>query len=109
MKKTYKLIDFYESNDNKTKYTIKLLDSSTDKIITRKFGGFGYGDFIFWNKEKGTHYANIKKENYIKRHSVNEEFTDPTAKSTLSMFILWNKKTLLASLKDYIKTFKIRL
>ena len=109
MKKTYKLIDFYESNDNKTKYTIKLLDSSTDKIITRKFGAWNYKDYTIYSRELTKNEADIKKMNYIKRHSVNEEFTDPTAKSTLSMFILWNKKTLLASLKDYIKTFKIRL
>ena len=107
-KKQYELIYFDDSNDNKTKYTIKLLDLETNKTITRKFGAFGYGDFIYWNKEKGAKYANMKKENYIKRHSVNEEFTDPTAKSTLSMYILWNKKTLISSLKDYIKKFNIK-
>jgi hypothetical protein len=109
MKKTYKLLDFYESNDDKTKYTIKLLDLTTDKIITRKFGGFGYKDYTIYSKELTNKEADIKKENYIKRHSVNEEFIDPIAKSTLSMFILWNKKTLIASLKDYIKTFKIKI
>ena len=107
-KKQYELIYFDDSNDNKTKYTIKLLDLETNKTITRKFGAYDYGDYIYYSKTLGNVEANKKKENYIKRHSVNEEFTDPTAKSTLSMYILWNKKTLIASLKDYIKKFNIK-
>ena len=109
MKKTYKLIDFYESNDNKTKYTIKLLDLTNDKIITRKFGAWNYKDYTLYSRELTKKEADIKKENYIKRHSVNETFNDPIAKSTLSMYLLWNKKTLLASLKDYIKKFNIKI
>ena len=83
--------------------------SKDDKKITRHFG--------FRTSETGKtgstfidHKDPKKKNAYIARHKVNEEEfwrTKPEAPATLSRFILWNKPTLQASIKDYKKRFKI--
>jgi len=53
------------------------------------------------------HKDDKKKENYIARHRVNENWNDPTTAGALSRFILWNKKTLKASIDDFKKRFNI--
>jgi hypothetical protein len=53
------------------------------------------------------HGDDKKKANYIARHKVNEDWTDPTTAGALSRFILWNKKTLSASIADFKKRFKL--
>lgn len=96
------LIDMKDSNDNKTKLTAFFLING--KIKKVKFGAYGYGDYPYWYKIDQKK-ANIKKINYYKRHSVNEKFNNPYSKSTLSLFILWNKPTINESIKDYINIF----
>lgn len=54
------------------------------------------------------HNDDKKKENYIKRHQVNEDWTKPFSAGTLAVYILWNKKTLDESLKDYKRRFKLK-
>jgi hypothetical protein len=46
------------------------------------------------------------KENYIKRHESDLDTLDPTRAGYLSMFLLWNKPTLSASIKDFNKRLK---
>tara|TARA_R110002073_G_scaffold194465_1_gene353530 strand:- start:1575 stop:1880 length:306 start_codon:yes stop_codon:yes gene_type:complete len=53
------------------------------------------------------HLDDIKKENYIARHEVNEDFTKINPASA-SRYILWNKKTLKKSLKSFMKRFNIK-
>jgi len=51
------------------------------------------------------HKDDEKKENYIARHKVNENWRDATTAGALARFILWNKKTLSASIADFKKRF----
>jgi len=51
------------------------------------------------------HKDDQKKENYLKRHRVNENWKDPTTAGALSRWILWNLKTLSASIADFKKRF----
>ncbi len=44
---------------------------------------------------------NKKKDAYIARHKVNENWNDPTTAGALSFHILWNKKTLSESIADF--------
>ena len=81
------------------------MNLNTGRIITRKFGQYGAGDYPYWYEERGREYANMKKHAYISRHEVRETFDDPVQKSTLSLFILWNKPTIDASLRNYLNTF----
>lgn len=69
----------------------------SDGTITH-FGFKGGSTFIDHKDEK-------KKDAYIARHKVNEDWTDPIKAGTLARYILWNKPTLVASVKDYKKRF----
>ena len=66
------------------------------------FGGKGYEDYLI-------HKDDNRKENYIKRHQVNEDWSDLTKAGTWSRYILWNKTSLDASIKDMEKRFKIKI
>tara|TARA_R110002095_G_scaffold32911_1_gene31435 strand:- start:839 stop:1108 length:270 start_codon:yes stop_codon:yes gene_type:complete len=63
-----------------------------------KFGAEGSKTFLDHKDDK-------KKENYLKRHIVRENWNDPYSAGALSRYILWNKPTLLESIKDYKKRF----
>lgn len=82
------------SNDGKTKYTVVY----NGKTI--KFGAYGMSDYT-------KHRDDTKKERYIKRHSVRENFIDPTTKGFWAKNILWNKKTIKESIDDVKKKLNI--
>jgi hypothetical protein len=48
-----------------------------------------------------------KKDAYIARHKVNENWNDPKSAGALSRYILWNKTTLSASIADFKKRFNL--
>ena len=64
------------------------------------FGFKGGSTFIDHNDEK-------KKDAYIARHKVNENWNDPTTAGSLARYILWNKKTLSASIADFKQKFNL--
>ena len=47
----------------------------------------------------------LQKENYLKRHSVREDWTKINAGS-LSRFILWSSKTLAGGIAEFKRRFK---
>ena len=71
------------------------------KLITR-FGDSKYSDFTQHKDEE-------RKQNYITRHKVNEDWTDLNKAGTWSRYILWNKKTIKTSIKDMEKRFNINI
>ena len=64
------------------------------------FGSKGSSTFIDHKDEK-------KKEAYLARHKVNENWNDPLTPGSLSRWILWNKTTLTGSIKNYKKKFNL--
>lgn len=76
-----------------------------EKIV--HFGASGYNDFILFNKEEGKVFANHRKDLYIMRHKMKEDWNDPTSRGALSRYILWNLPTLEASIADYKKRFNL--
>jgi hypothetical protein len=48
-----------------------------------------------------------RKKLYLKRHEKNENWNDPKSRGALSRWILWNKKTLSASIADFKKRFNL--
>jgi hypothetical protein len=66
------------------------------------FGAKGYSDYTIHGDLK-------RKENYIKRHQVNEDWGDLTKAGTWSRYLLWNKPTLRESIKDMEKKFNINI
>lgn len=96
----FKFINLKTANDGKHKYQITLEDISTEKIYKVKFGAHGYDDFTLSKNHK-------KKEDYIARHQIREDWKNPVLPGTLSRYILWNKPNILESLKDYLRRFNI--
>lgn len=74
------------------------LDNGKTKTI--QFGAKGYSDYILSGSE-------IKKNAYIARHSVNENFSNPLSAAALSRWVLWNKPTLSASISDFKRRFNL--
>jgi len=71
-----------------------------DDGTTTHFGLKGSSTYIDHNDEK-------KKDAYIARHKVNENWNDPKSAGALARYILWNKKTLKESIADYRKKFNL--
>lgn len=71
-----------------------------DKTKTIQFGAKGYSDYIQSGSEE-------KKNAYIARHRVNENFNNPLSAGALSRWILWNKPTLSASISDFKRRFNL--
>lgn len=72
-----------------------------EKTIVQPFGQRGYSDYT-------KHKDPERRERYIARHKrMHEDWSDPTRAGTLSRFILWNKKTFKASLKDFKRRFHV--
>ena len=92
-----KLISIKPSNASGKKYTAKF--RINDKNKTVHFGATGYSDYT-------KHHDEERKKRYLARHK-KEDWTDPTKAGTLARYILWNKKTITASIADYKRRFKL--
>jgi len=64
------------------------------------FGAAGYQDYTIHKDEK-------RKARYIARHQKNEAWDDPQTAGSLARYILWNKPTLDASIRDYKDRFNL--
>jgi len=95
------LIGIYPSTTKNKKY-VALFDLGNNTIKRVNFGSKTSKTYIDHNDE-------IKKENYIKRHTAlgTEDFSDPLTAGSLSMFILWNKPTLEEAIADFKHRFKV--
>lgn len=75
-------------------------DCNTLRTKTVHFGAKNYSDFTL-------HKDEARKNRYLARHKSNENWENPTSAGSLSRYILWNKKTLQASINDYKKRFRL--
>jgi len=87
-----KVIKFKKLKGGKKKYEITF--EKNGKTYVRKFGAQGMSDFTI-------HKDRERRERYISRHKKDLRTNDPMKPGYLSMYILWNKPTLKASLADY--------
>ena len=78
------------SPNYKKKYRVNIQGKNID------FGAKGYSDYTI-NK------SDAKKNAYIARHRVREDFTNPLTAGFWSRWILWNKPTLMGSINDLAK------
>lgn len=67
---------------------------------TISFGARHYEDYR-------THRDPARKQRYITRHKRAENWNRPDTPGSLSRWILWNKKTLKASLSDFKRRFRL--
>ena len=84
----------YPAHDGKHKYYI--ITKTGKKIY---FGAAGYSDFTIHKDEE-------RKQRYINRHKTHEDWGDIETAGALSRWLLWNKTTLQASIKDMNERFK---
>lgn len=91
---------FSNSNIRNKKMTAVFYDGNK-KVKTTHFGDSNGSSFIDHKDEQ-------KKEAWIARHKVRGTFDDPMSASSLSRFVLWNKPTLTASIKDYKTRFNFK-
>jgi len=94
-----KLKTLKKSLKPKKKYDA-VFETEEGKEKTISFGAAGMSDFTI-------HKDKARKERYLNRHKKNENWEKPDTPGALSRWILWNKKTLKASLKDYKNKFKV--
>jgi hypothetical protein len=90
-----------KKSTNKDKKMMAIFYDEERKIKTTHFGASGYTDYTLSKDEK-------KKQAYLDRHRTNENWNDYMSAGSLSRYILWNKKTLSASIADYKSRFKLK-
>ena len=93
--KKLKLVSIKVSTRPEKKYMATFNDGT---VI--HFGARGMSDFT-------KHKDPERKQRYINRHRKRENWNDPKTAGALSLYILWNKETLRASIADYKKRFKL--
>ena len=106
-----KLIRIVKSSNSAKKWTaIFMVDDKEKKV---DFGQNNYRDFVLINDKDSKFYLpklvdrNVVRDSYRRRHIKDLKTQDPTRAGFLSFYLLWNKKTLNASIKDYKKRFKL--
>ena len=101
-----KLLSIKPSDRKEKRYVAEFCECSgeskckSEKRKKTHFGFKGGSTYIDHKDDK-------KKDAYIARHKVNENWNEPTSAGSLARFILWNKPTLTESIKDYKKKFNL--
>lgn len=75
-----------------------IFETDSGRTKTVPFGAAGMSDYTI-NKDEE------RKERYLARHSKRENWNKPDSAGALSRWILWNKPTFEASLRDYKQRF----
>jgi hypothetical protein len=101
-----KLLSVEPSDKPKYKF-VATFEDDNKKIKKTYFGASGYKDFTILSKELSKEEAEEKKLSYQARHLRDLDTKDPTRAGYLSYFLLWNKPTLEASIRDYKRMFKL--
>ena len=89
-----------KSDKPEKKYKVIVSDGNILKTIY--FGSSMYEDYTM-------HKNDTRKKLYIDRHKSKEDWNNPFTAGFWSRWILWNKKTILASIKDTEKRFKMEI
>ena len=72
---------------------------------TVHFGAAGYGDFtLHWRLDP--RLARQRRAQYIRRHSVREDWRDPTSAGALSRYVLWERPTVAEGIAAFRKKFR---
>jgi hypothetical protein len=91
-KEKIKLVSIKKSNQSGKKLMATFERNGRKKVI--HFGARGMSDFT-------KHKDRARRQRYITRHSKDLRTGDPTRAGYLSMFVLWNKPSLQASISNY--------
>lgn len=95
-----KFLGLHKSDKPDKKYYAEF-EGDSGRTSRTYFGAAGMKDYTLHSAAD----RNIHKDAYLKRHRATEDWSDPTSAGALSRWILWNKPTVSASLKDYKRRF----
>ena len=98
----YPTFYLYKSDRPDKKYVIEFVNPKTNRPKKVYFGASGYEDYTI-------HKDQERKERYIQRHKNNEKWNDPTTAGFYARWLLWNKPTLNASIKNTNEKFGIHI
>lgn len=96
----YKLVKITQSDRKGKKLMAVFENKKTGRTKTTHFGADGMSDFTI-------HKDEARKKRYLDRHRKNENWNDPTSAGALSRWILWNKPSYKASVKDFKSRFNL--
>jgi hypothetical protein len=83
-----------------------VFETAPGRKKTVHFGATSYGDFTkYWKRDRAL--AKAKRQAYITRHRVSEDWTDPATPGALSRYILWEKPTVAASVAAFKRRFRV--
>lgn len=99
-----RLLRIEESSRPQKKLQAIFSDGSTVRAV--HFGARGYGDFIRYSKASRA-LGDAKRAAYIARHGATETWTRPDTASTLSRYILWEKRNLQAAIRAFRAKFRV--
>ena len=97
-KNSIQLLSIKKLKGDKKKYEAFFIVNG--KKSSQKFGAEGMSDYTL-------HKDIIRRNRYIARHLKDLETGDPTRAGYLSMFVLWNKPSFGASVRDYKTRLRI--
>ena len=106
-----KLLTILPSSKPDKKWDAVFMVDGKEKKIS--FGQKNARDYTLINDKNSKFYLpkildrNVVRDSYRRRHKKDLETKDPMRPGYLSYYLLWNKKTLASSIKDYKKRFKL--
>ena len=100
MIKVIELKKLKKGSKNKGNKKYKITFEKNGKKYIRRFGSLGMSDYTI-------HKDKARRERYISRHKKDLRTKDPMKPGYLSMYILWNKSTVKASLADYKRRLNV--
>ena len=96
--KGYTLVSIKKSTNSGKKLMATFKHTKTGRTKTTHFGAKNFSDFT-------KHRDPQRKQRYINRHKKRQNWKNPMSAGALSLYILWNKPTLKASIADYKRRF----
>jgi len=98
-----KLLGIKKATDGVHKYVATFETDRREKNVG--FGAKGMKDYTLFSPLE----REERKRRYLARHRAREDWNSPDSPGALSRWILWNKPTVSASIRDYKKRFQFLL
>lgn len=98
--KGYYFLDVKKSKGGDKRYEATFMNAKTGKNRMVSFGKKGEKDYIQHNNKDLLEFYDFKHKN--------EDWRDLMSSAALNKYILWNKKTLEGSVRDYKKRLKLK-
>lgn len=97
---------YIKPSTNKDKKLMAKFEKDNGRTITTHFGQASAMDYTKYYK-RDPRIAEQKKDAYIARHKVTEDWNNPTKPGALSRWILWELPTIEASITKFKKRFNL--